>query len=98
MTNHHIPQDPEAQHADVPSTSRLVPPRDVITGGFSKKADLVSYLVTGLLIGLFLDWILGTSPLMAVVWTLIGFAVGFYRLWQGSSDLAEEGRRRGHGV
>ena len=98
MIDHDMPHDQQADNSDVTPATRLVPARDLITGGFSKKADLVSYFVTGLLLGVFLDWILGTSPLMVVTWTLIGFAVGFYRLWQGSSDLEEEGRRRGHGV
>jgi len=76
----------------------LVPPREAITGGFSGNADLISYVVAGLLIGMFLDWVLGSAPLMLVVWTLAGFGVGFFRLYQRSAYLDEEGRRRGHGV
>ncbi len=84
---------------DVPATqSRLVPSRDMVTGGFSKKSDLFSYIGAGLLIGLLLDWVFGTSPLLLVLWTILGVAVGFYRLWQGSSELEAEGRERGHGV
>jgi hypothetical protein len=35
---------------------------------------------------------------MTVIWTLLGLAVGGYRLWMASADLEEEGKRRGHGV
>lgn len=78
--------------------SKLIPARDLITGGFSKNADLISYVVTGLLIGLLLDWIFGTRPLMIILWTLAGIAVGFFRLWKGSEELVEQGKARSHGV
>ena len=80
------------------SKSKFVPPREAITGGFSKNADLLSYIVSGLLIGLFLDWILGTTPVMVIVWILLGVGVGYYRLWQASAELEEEAKQRGHGV
>jgi F0F1-type ATP synthase assembly protein I len=78
--------------------SKLIPARDLITGGFSKNGDLISYVVTGLLIGLLLDWIFGTRPLMIILWTLAGVAVGFYRLWKNSEELEEQGKARSHGV
>jgi F0F1-type ATP synthase assembly protein I len=78
--------------------SRFVPPKEAITGGFSGGADFISYIVAGLLIGLFLDWILGTGPIMTILWMLAGVGVGFYRMWQRSEHLDEEGRRRSHGV
>lgn len=78
--------------------SKLIPARDLITGGFSKNADLISYVVTGLLIGLLLDWILGTRPLMIILWTLAGIAVGFFGLWKSSEELVEQGKARSHGV
>lgn len=90
--------DPETVDRSSSSGSRLVPSREHITGGFSRHADLVSYIGSGLLIGFLLDWLLGTSPVMLIAWTLVGVAVGYYRLWQGSADLEEEGKRRGHGV
>jgi len=98
LTDPDIPIDRQETGTDVTARSNLVPPRDLITGGFSKKADLLSYFIAGLLIGLALDRIFDTSPLMTVVWTLLGLAVGGYRLWMASADLEEEGRRRGHGV
>lgn len=91
--------DPNDPKDDVTTTkSTMVPTRDAITGGFSKNADLLSYIVSGLLIGLFLDWVFGTSPIMTIVWSLAAIGVGFYRLWQASAELEEEGKKRGHGV
>lgn len=75
-----------------------VPARAAVTGEFSQTADLISYIVAGLLVGLFLDWVLGIAPVMLIVWTLIGVAVGYWRLWQRSAHLDEEGKRRSHGV
>jgi F0F1-type ATP synthase assembly protein I len=72
--------------------------REAITGGFSRNADLISYIVAGLLIGLGLDWLLGTSPIMVIIWTPFGLGVGYWRLWQQSEGLVEEGRERSHGA
>ncbi len=78
--------------------SRFVPPKEAVTGGFSGGADFISYIISGLLIGLLLDWVIGTTPLMTIVWSLAGVAVGFYRMWQRSAHLDEEGSRRSHGA
>ena len=81
------------------STKRqMVPPREAVIGGFSGGADFISYIVAGLVIGLFIDWVLGTAPIMTIGWTLAGVAIGFWRMWQRSAVLEEEGRRRSHGV
>ncbi len=77
---------------------KLIPARDLITGGFSKNAVLISYVVTGLLIGLLLDWVFGKRPLMIILWTLAGIAVGFFSLWKSSEVLEEQGKARSHGV
>lgn len=89
---------PDPGRDDHMERSRFVPPKEAITGGFSNGADLISYIVAGLLIGLFLDWITGWSPIMTILWSLAGVGVGFYRLWQRSEDLEAEGRARSHGV
>ncbi|GMQ86233.1 MAG: hypothetical protein BMS9Abin07_1806 [Acidimicrobiia bacterium] len=78
--------------------SRLVPAKDAITGGFSGGADFISYIISGLLIGLVLDWVIGTAPIMTILWLIAGFAVGFFRMWQRSEHLDEEGRERSHGA
>lgn len=80
------------------AASRLVPPRDVITGGFSKNADLISYILTGLLIGVVLDWAFGTRPVFVIIFSLIGIGIGYWRLWQASAELEEEAKDLGHGV
>jgi F0F1-type ATP synthase assembly protein I len=77
---------------------RFVPPKDAITGGFSGGADFISYIIAGLLIGLFLDWALGTTPIMTILWLLAGVGVGFWRMWQRSEHLEQEGRERSHGA
>ena len=58
-----------------PTDTKMVPARDLITGGFSKNSDLISYIVSGLLLGLFFDWIFGTRPIMIILGTLAGLAV-----------------------
>jgi F0F1-type ATP synthase assembly protein I len=91
--------DPDTSRDDVTTkASTHVPNRDAITGAFSKNADLISYVVSGLIIGLLLDWFLSTSPIMVILWTLAGVSIGFWRLWQASAVLDEEGRKRAHGV
>ncbi len=77
---------------------RIVPPKEAVTGGFSGGADFISYLVAGLVVGLVLDALFHTAPVLTVVWILAGVGVGFLRLWQRSAGLEEEGRRRSHGV
>ena len=78
--------------------SRLVPAREAITGGFSEGVDFLSYILSGLLIGLLLDWMLSTGPWMTIAWSIAGVAVGFWRMWQRSESLDAEGRERSHGV
>ena len=77
---------------------RFVPRKDAITGGFSGGADFISYIIAGLLIGLFLDWVFGTTPIMTILWLLAGVGVGFWRMWQRSEHLEQEGRERSHGA
>jgi F0F1-type ATP synthase assembly protein I len=93
VTDANTPRD------DVTTTeSNSAHDRDAITGSFSRNADLISYIVSGLLIGLVLDWFLGTAPIMVIIWTILGIGVGYYRLWQHSSVLDDEGRERSHGA
>lgn len=93
VTDPDIPQD-DVQDA----RSKYVPARDAVTGGFSKNADLISYIVAGLLLGLLLDWLLGTTPVMVIIWTLLGVGVGYWRLWQSSEELEAQAKDRSHGV
>ena len=77
---------------------RGIPPREAITGGFSQGADLFTYILTGILIGLALDWLTGWRPVMTVIWALLGIGVGVWRMWQHSASLEEEAKGRSHGV
>jgi len=91
--------DPDIpQHDDPTARTKYVPAREAVTGGFSKNADLISYIVAGLLLGLLLDWVLGTTPVMVIIWTLFGVGVGYWRLWQSSAELEEQAKDRSHGV
>jgi len=92
--------DPDPAQSEDPRNTKngLVPSRDLITGSFSKGADLLSYLVSGLLLGLVFDWIFGTRPIMLILWTLLAAGLGYYRLWQSSEVLEEEGKARSHGA
>jgi ATP synthase protein I len=77
--------------------SKLVPDRDAVTGGFSSGVDLISSVVSGLLVGLGLDWWLGTRPVFIIIGTLAGFASGFYKLWRYSATLEEQAKERKRG-
>jgi hypothetical protein len=35
---------------------------------------------------------------MTILWTLAAVAIGFYRMWQRSEVLEEEGKKRSHGA
>lgn len=80
------------------SGRRLVPPKEAITGGFSGGADFFTYILTGLLIGMLLDWWTGWSPIMTIVWSIIGVGAGMHRMWQRSAVIEEQAKGRSHGV
>ena len=75
-----------------------VPPKEAITGGFSGGADFFTYILTGLLIGMLLDWWLGWAPIMTIVWSLLGIGVGAWRMWQRSAEIEEQAKGISHGV
>ena len=76
------------------SKRRMVPPKEAITGGFSGGADFFA----GLLIGMGLDWWTGWTPIMTIVWSLIGIGAGMHRMWQRSAAIEEQAKGRSHGV
>ena len=77
--------------------SGLVPDRRSITGGFSSGVDLISSVVAGLLLGLGLDWWLGTEPVFVVIGIIAGFGSGFFKLWRLSAVLDEQAKERRRG-
>jgi F0F1-type ATP synthase assembly protein I len=74
-----------------------VPDRRSVTGGFSSGVDLISSVVAGLLLGLGLDWWLGTEPIFVVIGIIAGFGSGFFKLWQLSAVLEEQAKERKRG-
>ena len=78
--------------------SSLSPDRRSVTGGFSSGVDLISSVVAGLLLGLGLDWWLGTEPVFVVIGIIAGFGSGFFKLWQLSAVLEEQAKERKRGT
>ena len=69
-------------------------------GGGSAGFDFFSSAVAGLLLGLGIDWLAGTSPWFTIVGVVAGFVSGFTKLWVTSRVLEEqaaERRERRHG-
>ncbi len=80
------------------SKRRGVPPKEAITGGFSGGADFFTYIMAGLLIGMLLDWWTGWTPVMTIVWILLGIGAGMHRMWQRSAILEEQAKGISHGA
>lgn len=70
-------------------------PKNVIGEGSSQGFDFFSSIVAGMLIGLGLDWMLGTSPMLVIIGVIAGFVSGFVKLWVASRAIEDEARRRG---
>ena len=62
--------------------------------GTGRSFDLFSTLAAGLLIGLAVDWMAGTSPVVTIIGIVLGFVAGFYKLWNASAVLEEQAERR----
>lgn len=77
--------------------SGLVPNRGAVTGEFSAGVDLISSVVAGLLLGLGLDWWLGTRPVFVIVGVIAGFVSGFLKLWRYSAVLERQAEERKRG-
>ena len=77
--------------------SGLIPDRRAVTGSFPSGVDFTSSVVAGLLLGLGLDWWLGTRPVFVIVGVIAGFVSGFFKLWRYSAVLEKQAdeRRRG---
>jgi F0F1-type ATP synthase assembly protein I len=72
----------------------VIPDRHAVLGGLGTGADFISVVISGLLLGLGLDWVFGTSPVIVVIGIVAGFATGFLKLWRQSAVLEEQGVRR----
>jgi ATP synthase protein I len=60
----------------------------------SEAMDFISSVVAGLVLGLGLDWWIGTRPAFTIVGIVLGFVAGFFKLWQASSVLEEQAKER----
>ena len=62
--------------------------------GTGRSFDLFSTLAAGLLIGLTVDWMAGTRPIVTIIGIVLGFVAGFFKLWEASAVLEEQAERR----
>ena len=54
----------------------------------------MSSVLAGLLLGVGLDWWLGTRPVLVILGTVAGFVSGFIKLWNHSAVLEEQAKER----
>lgn len=64
------------------------------TDGTGSSFDFFSTVIAGLLIGISVDWMAGTRPVVTIIGIVFGFVVGFYKLWAASAILEEQAERR----
>ncbi len=74
-------------------TSELTAVAQKVAQG-SEAMDFISSVVAGLLLGLGLDWWVGTRPVFTIIGIVLGFVAGFFKLWQASSVLEEQAKER----
>lgn len=81
---------------DTPPTTKSRSLTKAVTGvtDGGPGMDFFSSVVAGLLIGLGLDWIFGTGPVFTVIFAVLGFMSGFFKLWRSSSVLEEQAAQR----
>jgi F0F1-type ATP synthase assembly protein I len=78
-----------------PESERVVTSKYAIGEGSSQGFDFFSSVLAGMLLGLGLDWILDTAPVMVIIGVIAGFVSGFAKLWAASKAIEDEARRRG---
>jgi ATP synthase protein I len=93
-----VPESRVSDDRNRSERSGLGPEKRSVTGGFSSGVDLISSVVAGLLLGLGLDWWLGTRPVFVIIGIIAGFGSGFYKLWQHSAVLEEQAKERRRGI
>lgn len=55
--------------------------------GATASTDFISSLLSGLLLGLGVDWLFSTSPVFTVIGVVAGAVSGFLRLYRASEIL-----------
>lgn len=83
-----------SEQADLPERSSVVPDRHAVIGGLGTGADFISVVVSGLVLGLGLDWLFDTSPVIVIIGIVAGFVTGFLKLWRQSAVLEQHSVRR----
>lgn len=70
-------------------------PKYAVGEAGSQAFDFFSSIVAGLLLGLGLDWLFDTSPVLVIIGVIAGFVSGFAKLWVASKAIVDEAHRRG---
>jgi F0F1-type ATP synthase assembly protein I len=60
--------------------------------GWSASGDLFASIAAGLLIGLSLDYWLGTSPIFVVILIVVASYAGFRKMYAESEKIEEQAR------
>lgn len=63
--------------------------------GWRMVIELVSGLLIGFAIGFGLDTLLGSTPLLMVIFTLLGFAAGIKTMIRTAAELSKEAQHSG---
>lgn len=63
--------------------------RGELVRGWSSSGDLLSSVITGLLLGLGLDYLLGTAPVFVVTLSVIAAIGGFYKMKAESAETID---------
>ncbi len=57
--------------------------------------DFLSSIISGLILGIALDWGFSTTPIFTIIGIVCGSVSGFFKLWQASASLEEQAKDRG---
>lgn len=72
-----------------------------MVGDWSTTGDFFGAILAGLLVGLLLDNLLGTTPWLVIVGVVAGFGVGFRKMYEFSEKIeqqAEQARKERDGL
>lgn len=87
--------NPQPQRDLSPGERRQMTSKSTIGEGSSQGFDFFASIAAGLVLGLGLDWMFGTSPVFVIIGVIVGFVSGFIKLWVASAAIEDEARRRG---
>lgn len=61
-----------------------------MVGDWTTTGDFFGAILAGLLLGLLMDALLGTTPWLVIVGVIAGFGVGFQKMYEFSKRIEEE--------